>query len=76
MIIEADGIEAEAEIATDHATSIYGRPVLLVHGAPVSVGNAREARLLIVVASEDEREALARGGYSLPDARHARPDVL
>jgi len=68
MRIKTDGIEVEAEITTNHPASSYRQPVLLVNGAPVGPGDAREAKLLIVEASEDERAELARGGYSLPDA--------
>ncbi|HUU02181.1 MAG TPA: hypothetical protein VM425_12120 [Myxococcota bacterium] len=74
MRIKADGVVVEAEITTNHPAASYRQPVLLVHGAPVGPGDAREAKLLIVEASEDERAELARGGYSLPDVPD--PDAI
>ena len=62
----------DAEITTAHAMSSHGIPVLVVDGqayGPAEVGHMR-----LVEATQDEREALLRGGYRLYTGR-GRPPI-
>ena len=62
----------DAEITTAHAMSSHGIPVLVVDGqayGPAEVGHMR-----LVEATQEEREALLRGGYRLYAGR-GRPPI-
>jgi len=55
----------EAEITPEHPASSYERPVLLVDGLFVGTVEATLAGYRILDATDDERAALAQGGYAL-----------
>ena len=60
-----DGWQGEARITTDTAASPYGVPVLLIEGEPVGTFEAALAGYRILEATDNERAALARGGYTM-----------
>jgi hypothetical protein len=58
-----DGWTGEAIITTEHPTSSYGLPVLLIDGEPVGTAEADLAGYEILDATASELELLHRGGY-------------
>ncbi|MDO9210032.1 MAG: hypothetical protein Q7V48_04690, partial [Deltaproteobacteria bacterium] len=55
-----EGWEGEATISTEHSSSSYGQPVLLVNGKPVGTLEASLGQYEIIEASEEERAALGK----------------
>jgi hypothetical protein len=60
------GTTVQATITVNHAASSYGIPVLVIGGE--AVGTVEAAGFEIVEATDNERRALARGGYRLAAA--------
>jgi len=59
-----EGWEGEAELSTDHPASSYGQAVLLIEGEPVGTLEAALGEYEVLEATEEERGALERAGYS------------
>lgn len=57
-----------ATLTTDHPSSSYGVPVLLVNGEPVGTLEAHLAGYRLVEGTDEERKALSRAGYNFPEA--------
>lgn len=63
-----DNSAVSAVLTTDHSASSYGIPVLVLgNGEPLGVEDAMLADYRIVEATDEERTALVRAGYPLPD---------
>ncbi len=60
-----EGWEGEAELSTEHSSSSYGQPVLLIEGEPVGTLEAALGQYEVIEASEEERAALEAAGYVL-----------
>jgi hypothetical protein len=57
------GQEVSALITVNHAASSYGIPVLVINGE--ALGTIEASGFEVLAASDEERLALARGGYRL-----------
>ena len=68
------GERASALITVNHAASSYRIPVLVIRGE--ALGTIEAASFEIIDATDDERTALARGGYRLGEHRAARDEAI
>jgi hypothetical protein len=68
------GERVSALITVNHAASSYGIPVLVVRGE--ALGTIEAAGFELVEATDQERLALARGGYRLGEHRAARDEAI
>ncbi len=66
MKLSYNGVLYEAELTTEHSASSYGIPVLVIDGEAYGPGDFVGKEVLIVEADQDELEALAHAGYSIP----------
>jgi hypothetical protein len=63
-----NGLVWEAALTTDPTVSPHGSPVLVLENDEILLpGDAEFGEFQIVEATETERDALRRAGYSLPD---------
>ena len=67
ILKDLEGQNVEASVTVDHAASSYGVPVLVVGREALGPGDV--IGWTVVEARPSERELLAKGRFSLPDAK-------
>lgn len=63
LVRQRDGASLEARLSTEHASSSYGIPVLVIGGE--AFGVAETHGYLLAEANDGERADLRRWGYNL-----------